>query len=47
VVNNAGYPFDREVWYKRFHEVTDEEQEKIIDVDMSLGNTTIKENRRV
>ena len=34
LVNNAGYPFDREIWYKRFHEVTDEEQEKIIEVDL-------------
>ena len=34
LVNNASYPFDREIWYKRFHEVTDEEQEKIIEVDL-------------
>jgi NAD(P)-dependent dehydrogenase (short-subunit alcohol dehydrogenase family) len=24
LVNNAGYPFDNNIWYKRFHEVTDE-----------------------
>lgn len=34
LVNNAGYPFSREIWYKRFHEVTEEEQEKIIEVDL-------------
>jgi 3-oxoacyl-[acyl-carrier protein] reductase len=34
LVNNAGYPFDREIWYKGFHEVTDEEQEKILEVDL-------------
>jgi NAD(P)-dependent dehydrogenase (short-subunit alcohol dehydrogenase family) len=45
LVNNAGYPFDREIWYKRFHEVTDEAQEKIIEVDlkgsMRLSKTVI------
>jgi 3-oxoacyl-[acyl-carrier protein] reductase len=34
LINNAGYPFDRDIWYKRFHKVTDEEQEKIIEVDL-------------
>ena len=34
LVNNAGYPFDANIWYKRFHEVTDEELHKIIEVDL-------------
>ena len=34
LVNNAGYPFDNNIWYKRFHEVTDEELQKIIGVDV-------------
>jgi 3-oxoacyl-[acyl-carrier protein] reductase len=34
LVNNAGYPFDNNIWYKRFHEVTDEELQKIIEVDL-------------
>ena len=25
LVNNAGYHFDSNIWYKQFHEVTDEE----------------------
>jgi 3-oxoacyl-[acyl-carrier protein] reductase len=34
LVNNAGYPFDNNIWYKRFHEVTDEELQKIMRVDL-------------
>ena len=34
LVNNAGYPFDNNIWYKRFHEVTDEELQKIMGVDI-------------
>jgi 3-oxoacyl-[acyl-carrier protein] reductase len=34
LVNNAGYPFDNNIWYKRFHEVTDEELQKILEVDL-------------
>ncbi len=34
LINNAGYPFDREIWYKRFHEVTDDDVQKIIEVDL-------------
>ena len=34
LVNNAGYPFDSNIWYKRFHQVTDEELHKIIEVDL-------------
>lgn len=34
LVNNAGYPFDNSIWYKRFHEVTDEELQKIMGVDV-------------
>ncbi len=22
LINNAGYPFDKNIWYKKFHEVT-------------------------
>ena len=34
LVNNAGYPFDSNIWYKRFHEVTNEELQKIMGVDV-------------
>jgi 3-oxoacyl-[acyl-carrier protein] reductase len=34
LVNNAGYPFDNNIWYKRFHEVTEEELQKIMRVDL-------------
>ena len=34
LVNNAGYPFDKSIWSKRFHEVTDEELQKILEVDL-------------
>ena len=34
LINNAGYPFDSNIWYKRFHEVTNEELRKIIEVDL-------------
>jgi NAD(P)-dependent dehydrogenase (short-subunit alcohol dehydrogenase family) len=34
LVNNAGYPFDTNIWYKRFHEVSDEELQEIIRVDV-------------
>jgi 3-oxoacyl-[acyl-carrier protein] reductase len=34
LVNNAGYPFDSHIWYKRFHDVTEEEIHKIIEVDL-------------
>lgn len=34
LVNNAGYPFDRKTWYKKFHEVKDDEADAIIDVDL-------------
>ena len=34
LVNNAGYPFDNNIWYKRFHEVTDEELQKILEIDL-------------
>jgi 3-oxoacyl-[acyl-carrier protein] reductase len=37
LVNNAGYPFDRKIWTKRFHEVTEEEFDRVIRVD--LGGT--------
>jgi 3-oxoacyl-[acyl-carrier protein] reductase len=34
VVNNAGYPFDRKIWTKRFHEVDEVEVDKVIQVDL-------------
>lgn len=34
LANNAGYPFERKVWYKSFHDVTDDELDRIIAVDL-------------
>ncbi len=34
LVNNSGYQFDRNIWYKKFHEGTIEELQKIIEVDL-------------
>lgn len=34
LINNAGYPFDRKIWYKKFHEITDDEVDRIIEVDL-------------
>jgi NAD(P)-dependent dehydrogenase (short-subunit alcohol dehydrogenase family) len=34
LVNNAGYPFNSNIWYKKFHEVTDQELQDIIRVDL-------------
>jgi 3-oxoacyl-[acyl-carrier protein] reductase len=34
LVNNAGYPFDRKIWTKRFHEVTEDELDRVIQVDL-------------
>ncbi|MDP8888925.1 MAG: SDR family oxidoreductase [Thermoproteota archaeon] len=34
LINNAGYPFDRTIWNKRLHEVSEEDLEKVIDVDL-------------
>jgi len=34
LINNAGYPFDRVMWNKRFHEVAEEDLERIINVDL-------------
>ena len=34
LINNAGYPFDRMIWNKRFHEVAEEDLENVIDVDL-------------
>ncbi len=33
LVNNAGYPFERKVWYKKFHKVTEDELDRIVNVD--------------
>jgi NAD(P)-dependent dehydrogenase (short-subunit alcohol dehydrogenase family) len=34
LVNNSGYPFDKNIWYKKFHEGADEELDRIIEVDL-------------
>lgn len=34
LVNNAGYPFDRRTWYKKFHEMADEDLDRILEVDL-------------
>jgi 3-oxoacyl-[acyl-carrier protein] reductase len=34
LINNAGYPFDRKIWYKKFHDVIDYELDRIIEVDL-------------
>jgi 3-oxoacyl-[acyl-carrier protein] reductase len=34
LVNNSGYPFDRNIWYKEFHDSKIEDLDKIIEVDL-------------
>jgi 3-oxoacyl-[acyl-carrier protein] reductase len=34
LANIAGFPFERKIWYKRFHEVSDDEIERVIAVDL-------------
>jgi 3-oxoacyl-[acyl-carrier protein] reductase len=34
LVNNAGYQFDRKIWTKRFHEVAEEDFDRVIQVDL-------------
>jgi 3-oxoacyl-[acyl-carrier protein] reductase len=34
LVNVAGYPFERGMWYKQFHKVSDEELDRVIEVDL-------------
>ena len=34
LVNNAGYPFDRKIWTKRFHEVAEEDFDRVGQVDL-------------
>jgi 3-oxoacyl-[acyl-carrier protein] reductase len=34
LVNVAGYPFERKIWYKKFHEVTSEEVDRVLSVDL-------------
>jgi 3-oxoacyl-[acyl-carrier protein] reductase len=34
LINNAGYLFDRMIWNKRFHQVAEEDLEKVVDVDL-------------
>lgn len=34
LINNAGYRFDKELWYKNLHEIEDDRFMEIIDVDL-------------
>ena len=34
LINNAGYPFDKNIWYKKFHEGTIIELERVLEVDL-------------
>lgn len=34
LINNAGYLFDRMIWNKRFHQVAEEDLEKVVGVDL-------------
>jgi len=34
LVNNAGFPFEREIWFKKVHDITDKELFNIIQVDL-------------
>lgn len=40
LVNIAGFPFERKIWYKRFHEVSEDETERVIAIDL-LGTVRI------
>jgi 3-oxoacyl-[acyl-carrier protein] reductase len=35
LVNNAGYPFDRRLWYKKFHEGGDDALDSVLAVDLA------------
>lgn len=43
LVNNAGYPFDRSLWYKRFHDITETELDATLDVDLKGSFRLCKE----
>jgi 3-oxoacyl-[acyl-carrier protein] reductase len=34
LVNNAGYPFDAKIWYKKMHQVSDDELDAVLAVDL-------------
>ena len=34
LVNNAGFPFEREIWFKKVHDITDKELLNILQVDL-------------
>lgn len=34
LINNAGYPFKRKIWFKKLHEISDKELVDIIQVDL-------------
>ena len=40
LINNAGYPFKRRVWFKKLHQLSEMEVLKILDVDL-LGSFRI------
>ncbi len=42
LVNNAGYPFDRKIWYKEFHRVSDDEMRRVANVDF-MGTVRISQ----
>jgi 3-oxoacyl-[acyl-carrier protein] reductase len=34
LINNAGFPFERKIWFKKVHEITDKELLNILQVDL-------------
>lgn len=43
LINNAGYPFDKNIWYKKFHEISSNELDRIIEVDLKGSARLAKE----
>lgn len=46
LVNNAGFPFEKNIWYKHLHEITEDELNKILNVDLKgsfrMSNAVIR-----
>ncbi|MGA9298547.1 MAG: SDR family oxidoreductase, partial [Nitrososphaeraceae archaeon] len=40
LVNNAGYPFERKIWYKPFHKIETEDLNAILEVD-TIGSVRL------
>jgi 3-oxoacyl-[acyl-carrier protein] reductase len=40
LINNAGYPFKRRIWFKKVHELSERELSKVLEVDL-LGSFRI------